>query len=160
MSGLVAGCANGAHYTTLRPKGIFPNSSLTWALAPPDELWYNRGTMKPNTFWLKLDNLVAACELVVDRPAGSAHPRFPAFAYPLDYGYLAGSRSGDGDGIDVWIGNLPERAVTGIICTVDLLKQDAEVKILLGCTPEEARTALAVHDTEQSSAILVLRRNN
>ena len=113
--------------------------------------------MEPSTFWLKLDKLVAGCELVVDRAAGSPHPRFPAFTYPLDYGYLKGTQSGDGHEIDVWIGSLPERAVTGIVCTVDLLKRDAELKILLNCTPEEAQRALSIHETEQSSALLMQR---
>jgi inorganic pyrophosphatase len=54
-----------------------------------------------NAFWLRLDELVAGCGLVIDRPKGSPHPRYPDFFYPLDYGYLDGTRSADGDGIDV-----------------------------------------------------------
>jgi inorganic pyrophosphatase len=112
---------------------------------------------KEDDFWRRLDELVARCDLMMDRPKGSAHPRYPSFLYPLDYGYLEGSRSADGDGIDVWIGSLPEKTVSAVICTVDLDKRDAEIKILLGCTSEEARGILAEHNTGSQSAILVVR---
>jgi inorganic pyrophosphatase len=49
----------------------------------------------------------------------------------------------DGSGIDVWVACLPERRVTGAIVTVDALKRDAEVKLLISCTCEEAEQALA-----------------
>lgn len=108
-------------------------------------------------FWQALDTLVATSELVLDRPRGTPHPRYPDFTYPYDYGYLAGTRSGDGQGIDAWIGSLPERSVTGIIYTVDLHKRDAEIKLLLGCTPEEADAIAAIHARGTQSAMLVLR---
>ncbi len=108
-------------------------------------------------YWRKLDTLVASCGLAIDRPKGSRHPRYPSLVYPLDYGYLEGTRSGDGGGIDVWIGSLSGRKVTGIICTVDLVKRDSEVKLLLGCTPEEAQHALGVHNDGEASAMLVER---
>jgi len=42
----------------------------------------------------------------IDRPRGTAHPRFPEFIYPLDYGYLEGPQGGDGNAVDVWRGAL------------------------------------------------------
>ncbi len=113
--------------------------------------------MTTASFWDKLDRLVAGGALRIDRPAGSAHPRYPSFIYPLDYGYLEGIVSSDGNDLDVWIGSLPGRAVTAVLCTVDLVKRDAEVKILLGCTPDEARQIAAVHSTSAQAAILVER---
>lgn len=86
------------------------------------------------SFWEALDALVGRAEIVVDRPRGSHHPDFPEFVYELDYGYLKGTTSADGEGIDVWIGSDPRRQVTGALCTVDLVKHDAELKILVGCT--------------------------
>jgi inorganic pyrophosphatase len=117
------------------------------------------GTQVPDDsrFWQGLDQLVAGAELTIDRPRGSAHPRYPDFIYPMDYGYLAGTRSADGGGIDVWVGSLPEQKVTGVIINLDLLKRDSEVKILLGCTAAEAHTILAVHGGGSQSAILVQR---
>ncbi|MDI9915423.1 inorganic diphosphatase [Rhodococcus sp. IEGM 1379] len=47
--------------------------------------------------------------IVIDRLKGIAHPRIPHFMYPVDYGYLAATISGDGDGIDVFVGTAPTR---------------------------------------------------
>jgi inorganic pyrophosphatase len=79
--------------------------------------------------------------------------------YPHDYGYLENTQSGDGDGIDVWLGSLPEKTVTAVICTVDMEKRDAEVKILLGCTPQEAHEILETHNSGPQSGILLERLN-
>lgn len=108
-------------------------------------------------FWRTLDALVNGSTLTIDRPKGSAHPRYPDFLYPLDYGYLEGTTSADGAGIDVWIGSLPEKQVTALLCTVDLEKRDAEIKLLLGCTLQEARQLLAIHNKSTQSAILLER---
>lgn len=108
-------------------------------------------------FWQHLDELAAEADVVIDRPAGTAHPRFPDFIYPLDYGYLQGTTAGDGGGIDVWRGSLPGAAVTGVICTVDLTKRDSEIKILIGCTPEEMQTALRTHNSGSMAGVLIER---
>ncbi|MEW5830903.1 MAG: hypothetical protein AB1846_18580 [Chloroflexota bacterium] len=50
--------------------------------------------------------------------------------------------SGDGDGIDVWVGSLPERALTGILCAYDSLKRDAGIKLLPGCSLEDIQTVI------------------
>ncbi len=113
--------------------------------------------MQDDEFWRKLDNLVAACPLKIDRPQGSAHPRYHAVIYPFDYGYLEGTRSGDGDGVDVWVGSLPEGRVTGVVCTVDAKKRDVEVKILLGCTPEETREIVRFHNAGTQAALWVAK---
>lgn len=107
-------------------------------------------------FWLRLDHLARDCPLVIDRPAGSRHPRWD-FIYPYDYGYLEGSTAADGGGIDAWRGSLPEPRVTGVICTVDSRKRDAEIKILIGCTSKEMRAMLAVHNGDGQSGMLVER---
>jgi inorganic pyrophosphatase len=108
-------------------------------------------------FWQGLDALVAESRVVVDRPRGTAHPRFPEMIYPLDYGYLEGTRSPDGGGIDVWIGSLPEQRVIAIVVMVDLRKHDAEIKLLLGCAPDEQRTILALRQSSTQSALLITR---
>ena len=88
-------------------------------------------------YWQALIELIDSTPLVLDRPKGSAHPRYPDLIYPLDYGYLDNTSAGDGDGIDVWIGSKAEKTLTGILCTFDKLKRDAEIKLLIGCTRED-----------------------
>jgi inorganic pyrophosphatase len=79
--------------------------------------------------------------------------------YPYDYGYLEGTRSGDGHEIDVWIGGDPRRALDGVICTFDSNKRDLEVKLLLGCRPDERKEILAFHNHSRGwqAAILIER---
>jgi len=93
--------------------------------------------MLPPDFWTQVDELVRTRRVVVDRPRNTAHPKYPQHIYPLDYGYLEGTSSGDGDGIDVWVGAGSDRSVVGLICTIDLLKRDMEVKLLIGCLQDE-----------------------
>jgi inorganic pyrophosphatase len=113
--------------------------------------------MNSSSFWRALDALLQTSTLTIDRPKGSAHPRYPEFLYPLDYGYLEGTTSCDGAGIDAWVGSLPQKRLTALLCAVDLEKRDAEIKLLLGCTPEEAQQLLAIHNTGTQSAILLKR---
>lgn len=108
-------------------------------------------------FWRQLDELVRGHDLVIEREKGSFHPRYCACVYPLDYGYLCGTRSGDGGQVDVWVGDLDGHQVTGLICTVDTTKSDVEIKILLGCSREEADQALAFHNRGQQQGVLILR---
>ena len=111
-------------------------------------------------FWTSLDQLVAGSAVTIDRPKGTAHPRFPDFVYPLDYGYLEGTAAADGNEIDVWRGTLPLSKVTAVVCTVDLLKRDTEVKLLIGCSNEEAAIVHATHNSTHMSAILIGRPNH
>ena len=109
-------------------------------------------------FWQALDKLVLESEIVIDRPKGSAHPRYPEFIYPLDYGYLVGTASADGDGIDVWRGSDPAERVDAIMCIVDLTKRDSEIKILLGCTKEESKIVCRIHNETESMKGILIRR--
>ncbi|HEY9076232.1 MAG TPA: hypothetical protein VIO61_06795 [Anaerolineaceae bacterium] len=109
-------------------------------------------------FWQALDALIAGAKIVIDRPAGTQHPRYPDSIYPYDYGYLAGTIASDGGGIDVWVGSLPDRRLTGILCTIDRFKQDTEIKLLLGCTPAEADIICRVQNSGAMSALLILRQ--
>ena len=110
------------------------------------------------SFWQALDTLVSESEIVIDRPAGSAHPRYPEFIYPLDYGYLKGTSSMDGGGIDVWRGSDPDGRLDAIICTVDLFKRDSEIKLLIGCTETEKAQVYKTHnDTDIQKGVMVRR---
>ena len=110
-------------------------------------------------FWARLDALLASHEVVLDRPRGTTHPRFPAFVYQLDYGYLQGTTGGDGQGIDVWKGTLTPCALVGVACTVDSLKGDAELKLLLGCTKEEMEIVGRIYSDHDCMSGIILRRD-
>lgn len=112
----------------------------------------------PSGFWEILDRLVTSSRIVVDRPKGSTHPRYPDLIYPLDYGYLAGTSSGDGDGIDIWLGSERDRGVMAVACTADLTKRDAEIKILLGCSHSEIET-IRTFLSSSGQGCFVLRRD-
>ena len=96
-------------------------------------------------FWNALDELVSHSEIVIDRPKGSVHPRFPDFIYRVDYGHLRNTTSMDGSGIDVWVGS-GEKQIDAIMCIVDLMKKDSEIKILIGCTEKEKSIIYETHN--------------
>ena len=96
-------------------------------------------------FWKVMHELAHTGSLNLDRPRGSMHPHYPETIYPLDYGYLENTSSGDGDGIDVWIGSKTDKTLTGILCTFDRLKRDAEIKLLISCTQEDVQTIQGFH---------------
>ena len=103
------------------------------------------------------DALLSSSEIVLDRPKGTAHPRYSDFVYPFNYGFLQGTHSGDGDGIDIWLGSMKEKRVTGVIVCVDLVKRDSECKVLIACTHEEMHQIVAIHQKGSQSALLIER---
>ena len=116
-------------------------------------------TCRNNTgFWDALDALLQQSKVVIDRPKGTAHPRYPNVRYPANYGYLAGTASMDGGGIDLWRGSAGSGQVDAVICTVDLMKRDSEIKLLIGCTKEETeRIYTFQNETEYIQGLLIQR---
>ena len=110
-------------------------------------------------FWKALDELVSNSQIVIDRPKGTAHPKYPDVIYRVDYGYLKDTASMDGAGIDVWVGT-GEKKVDAIMCTVDLLKRDSEIKILIGCTEEEKKIVYETHNDSKYMKGILLRRGD
>jgi inorganic pyrophosphatase len=108
-------------------------------------------------FWNHIDQLVASSRVVIDRPKGAAHPRFPSMIYPVDYGYLDSTTSMDGGGIDVWVGSTGADRPDAIVCTVDLLKRDTEIKILIGCSENEKLAVLRFLNAHSMRALLIPR---
>lgn len=94
-----------------------------------------------NDYFTALNSIVQSSKVSVDRPKGSAHPRYPEYIYPLDYGYLEGTESQDGDGIDIWLGSGDRNYISGILVIVDPIKKDSEIKVLLGCDENEMELA-------------------
>lgn len=108
-------------------------------------------------FWNALDELVLHSEIIIDRPKGTAHPKYPDFIYQVDYGYLENTTSMDGAGIDVWVGT-GEKKIDAIMCIVDLMKKDSEIKILIGCTEEEKAVVYKTHNETQYMKGILIRR--
>ena len=105
------------------------------------------------SFWQAMRQLLLSHFLIVDRPRGTHHPRFSAMIYPLDYGYLENTMSSDGGGIDVWLGSLNTmtsstgaKILTGILCTFDTLKRDAEIKLLMDCSTDDVQIIRDFHN--------------
>ena len=106
-------------------------------------------------FWIYLQNLVDGSKIVIDRPKGFIHPRFPdSPPSPLDYGYLNGTHAIDGQGVDCFVGSSNSKEVTGVLCTVDIMKKDCELKILISCSSSEMDLA---YNHLNSSACLIRR---
>ncbi|MBR0436548.1 MAG: inorganic pyrophosphatase [Clostridia bacterium] len=108
-------------------------------------------------FWKVLEELVNDSEIIIDRPKGTAHPKYPNFIYKVDYGYLKETSSMDGGGIDVWVGS-GEKQIDAIICIVDLIKKDSEIKILIGCTEEEKDIVYKTHNETPFMKGILIRR--
>ena len=103
--------------------------------------------MEPDTlFWQQMAGLLETSIITLDRPKGTHHPRYPEMIYPLDYGYVEGTYASDGDGIDVWSGSLGKKILTGILCTFDTIKRDAEIKLLIGCTMDDVTVIRDFHN--------------
>ena len=94
-------------------------------------------TIDNKEFWEMLDEMILTSEIVIDRPKESAHPKFKDFIYPADYGYLKGTKSMDGNNIDIFVGTRKSKDLNAVICNVDILKKDSEIKLLIACTEED-----------------------
>lgn len=86
------------------------------------------------------------------------HLRYTDFIYKVDYGYLKNTISMDSAGIDIWFGTDSEKQIDTIMCTVDLMKRDPEIKILMGCTEEEKDIVYQTHNETQYMRGILIRR--
>lgn len=111
-----------------------------------------------NAFWEKLKTILNESEMVIDRPKGSTHPKYPKIVFPLDYGYLKNTSGGDGNEIDVWLGSLENKVLNAIACTVDILKRDTEIKLIVGCSDHEIEIINKFYTSEYMSAIILKNR--
>jgi inorganic pyrophosphatase len=57
-----------------------------------------------------LDFLNLRVRVLIDRPIGSVHPTY-GFAYPVNYGYVPGTISGDGEELDAYVLGVTEPLV-------------------------------------------------
>ncbi|MBN2616082.1 MAG: inorganic pyrophosphatase [Bacteroidales bacterium] len=109
------------------------------------------------SFWKNLDEIVEEHQIVIDRPTGSRHPRYPDFIYPLDYGYLENTKSADGMEMDIWIGTSEDKKITGVLVIADSDKRDSEMKILFACTKKELELLYKINNEFRMNAVMLLR---
>lgn len=74
----------------------------------------------------------------IDRPPSSRHPRYPNLVYPINYGEIAGIRSGDGRPIDAYLlgPDTPLEAVAGHVVAVVIRDDDNEDKLVVATSIE------------------------
>ncbi len=115
--------------------------------------------MVDGSFWEHLDRLVSDCRIIVDNPRGTHDGGSDTVIFPVDYGYLEGTSSMDEEGIDVFVGSDPRDRIDAIVCTVDLVKRDSEIKVLIGCTEEEKQAILRLYESFSPMRPLLVRRD-
>ena len=69
--------------------------------------------------------------IVIDRPIGSAHPRFAELIYPINYGYIPETEGGDGEEQDVYLLGVsePVREYTARVIGIIYRENDEECKL-------------------------------
>ena len=109
-------------------------------------------------FWEYIEKLVNENKIVIDRPKGTKHPKYKNMVYVVDYGYIENTKSMDNNEIDVFVGTKNNKEINTILCVIDLLKKDFEIKILIGCTKEEKSEIYHfMNNSEYMKAIFVKR---
>ena len=109
-------------------------------------------------FWQKLDTLYLSSDLIMDKPKGTAHHVYHNLIYPVDYGHLKSSNDDIDESIGLYRGSGTQRIINTIVVCVDIRKKDIEVKLLMGCTPQEEETILTfLNQTDFQKTILVRR---
>lgn len=86
--------------------------------------------------WAVWENTITENGITIDRPIGSTHPRHKDIIYPISYGYINGTKSSDGQEVDIFVGSAANGLV-GAIATRDFRKGDREIKLLFNCSPTE-----------------------
>jgi ribosomal protein S18 acetylase RimI-like enzyme len=65
----------------------------------------------------------------------------------------------DNGSIDIFVGSDPSKKIDALICIIDLVKKDSEIKILMGCTKDEKIEIYNfLNNSEFMKAILVKRQ--
>jgi len=92
--------------------------------------------------------------IVIDRPIGSRHPQHEDIEYKLNYGFVPGILSPDGEELDAYIYGVsrPLRRFTGTVIAVVHRRDDVEDKLIVapsGMVAYEPQLQEAVHFQEQ-----------
>jgi inorganic pyrophosphatase len=98
-------------------------------------------------------------EIIIDRQKGTIHPKYSNIVYELDYGYIKNTKAIDGNEIDVFKGSLHNKNVNTIVCTIDLIKHDIEIKLLIGCTISEIKKVYKFLNNSKYMRAIIIEKN-
>lgn len=98
----------------------------------------------------------------MDRPSGSRHPRW-RFVYPVNYGYVAGTVSGDGEALDAYVLGVDEplETFTGVCVAVIHRLDDDDDKLVVappGLSLSDAEIRARTAFQEQYFRSVIVRR--
>lgn len=99
-------------------------------------------------------------EIRIDRPLGSTHPSHPDLVYPINYGYIPGVISGDGEELDVYLLGVEEPVNTYLATIIAMIHRhnDTEDKLVAApmgkhFTKEEIAQAVAFQEQYYESEV-------
>jgi len=109
--------------------------------------------------WSEWEERIKNKGYIIDRPAGSVHPRYDKIIYPVDYGYVPGVLGWDGADQDIFVGD-PNGSLVGIVLTADFFKGDREFKLLWGLSKAQVQTVYDFFNSEPliMTGMLLLRQ--
>jgi inorganic pyrophosphatase len=95
------------------------------------------------------DYIGKTVKVIIDRPLGSTHPRHSDIIYPVNYGYLPATVSGDGMEIDAYVPGIttPITDFEGVVIGVIVRDDDNEDKLVVApagmiFAPEQIQDAI------------------
>jgi inorganic pyrophosphatase len=86
--------------------------------------------------WHAWEVAIRAYGIQIERPKGTAHPRYPDMIYPIDYGFVPNTMGDDGYEIDIFAGT-EATGLSAMLVTHDTLKGDNEIKLLWNVSSQE-----------------------
>ncbi len=99
--------------------------------------------------------------VVMDRPLGSKHPKH-GFVYPVNYGYIPNTLSGDGEELDAYVlgESKPLQTFTGRVVAIIHRTDDNDDKLIVvkdGTCLNDEQIRQATHFQEQYFHSVILR---
>ena len=102
-------------------------------------------------------------QIIIDRPAGSHHPEHKDMIYPVNYGFIPGTLSGDGEELDVYLlgVNVPVTEYRARVIAVIHRYNDAEDKLVaapegMSFTKEEIAQAVYFQERYFDSEVVAM----
>ena len=100
-------------------------------------------------------------KVIIDRPLGSYHPKYPDLYYPINYGYIEGILGGDNEAQDAYVigVDVPLKEFEGKVIAIIKRDNDIEDKWVVGeinknFTDEEIRSATYFQEQYFKSSII------